>query len=56
MTFLLLITWRRGIFVVNLVRLCKQTYDLCLPFDVARLYVFFFPFVMMYYHGSDDRT
>ena len=26
-------------FVVNLVRLCKQTYDLCLSFDLARLYV-----------------
>jgi hypothetical protein len=26
---------------VNLVRLCKQTYDLCLPFDLARLYVYF---------------
>jgi len=27
-------------FVVNLVRLCKQIYyDLCLPFDLARLYV-----------------
>ena len=30
-----------GHFVVNLVRLCKQTYDLCLPFDLARLYVCF---------------
>ena len=28
-------------FVVNLVRLCKQTYDLCLLFDLARLYVCF---------------
>ena len=28
-------------FVVNLVILCKQTYDLCLPFDLARLYVCF---------------
>jgi hypothetical protein len=28
-------------FVVNLIRLCKQTYDLCLPFDLARLYVCF---------------
>ena len=28
-------------FVVNLVRLCKQTYDLCLLFDLARLYVYF---------------
>jgi hypothetical protein len=26
---------------VNLVTLCKQTYDLCLPFDLARLYVYF---------------
>ena len=26
-------------FVVNVVRLCKQTYDLCLSFDLARLYV-----------------
>jgi len=28
-------------FIVNLVRLCKQTYDLCLPFDLPRLYVCF---------------
>jgi hypothetical protein len=26
-------------FVLNLVRLSKQIYDLCLPFDIARLYV-----------------
>ena len=24
---------------MNLVTLCKQTYNLCLPFDLARLYV-----------------
>ena len=29
-------------FVVNLIRLCKQTYDLCLPFDLTRLYVCLF--------------
>ena len=26
---------------MNLDRLCKQTYDLCLSFDLARLYVYF---------------
>ena len=27
---------------MNLVRLCKQTYNLCLPFDLASFFVCFF--------------